>query len=127
MRVLIRAGHVVDPANRRDGIFDLLIENGKLSRIGEGLAPGDAEVFDASGLLVFPGFIDLHVHLREPGFEYRESISSGTAAAAGGGFTAVCAMANSRNFFPSMWGISRSTISRSIESSILGRAWIGVT
>ncbi len=94
MSVLIRGGRVVDPASSRDGAFDLLIEDGKLSRIGSDLPAGDAEVFDASGLLVLPGFIDLHVHLREPGFEYRESISSGTAAAASGGFTAVCAMAN---------------------------------
>ena len=94
MSLLIRGGRLVDPATRRDGLFDLLIEDGKVSRIAENLPVSGADVFDAAGLLVFPGFIDLHVHLREPGFEYRESISSGTAAAAAGGFTAVCAMAN---------------------------------
>ena len=94
MSVLIRGGRVIDPASRRDGVFDLRIEEGVVGKIGTDLPTGSSEVFDAAGLLVFPGFIDLHVHLREPGFEYRESISSGTAAAASGGFTAVCAMAN---------------------------------
>ena len=93
-RLLLRGGRVVDPAARRDGIADLLVENGRLSRIGERLDAADADVVDASGRLVFPGFIDLHVHLREPGFEYKESILSGAQAAAAGGFSAVCAMAN---------------------------------
>ncbi|MGH9441546.1 MAG: dihydroorotase [Thermoanaerobaculia bacterium] len=94
MKVLIRGGRVVDPHAGRDAVLDVLIEGGKIARVGENLSSEKAEVFDAAGLCVFPGFIDLHVHLREPGFEYRESISSGTAAAAAGGFTAVCAMAN---------------------------------
>lgn len=93
-RLLLRGGRVVDPAARRDGVADLLVENGRLSRIGERLDAASADVVDASGKLVFPGFIDLHVHLREPGFEYKESILSGAQAAAAGGFSAVCAMAN---------------------------------
>ena len=94
MKLLLAGGRVVDPAAGRDGVSDVLIEDGRIARIGEGLAREGAEVLDAAGLLVCPGFIDLHVHLREPGFEYRESIASGAAAAAAGGFTAVCAMAN---------------------------------
>jgi dihydroorotase len=94
MSILIAGGRVVDPASGRDGPFDVLIDGEKISKIARGLSAKGSSVFDAKGLLVFPGFIDLHVHLREPGFEYRESISSGSAAAAGGGFAAVCAMPN---------------------------------
>ena len=94
MTLLIRGGRVVDPVSKRDGVFDVAVEEGRIVRVGEKLDPGGGAVFDANGLLVFPGFIDLHVHLREPGFEYKESISSGAEAAAAGGFTAVCAMPN---------------------------------
>ena len=93
-RLLVRGGRVVDPAAGRDGVFDLLVEEGQIVRIGANLDARGAEVFDASGRLVLPGFIDLHVHLREPGFEYKESIASGAQAAAAGGFSAVCAMPN---------------------------------
>ncbi len=93
-RLLLKGGRIVDPAARRDGVADLLLEDGRVFRIGERLDGAGAEIVDASGRLVFPGFIDLHVHLREPGFEYKESILSGGQAAAAGGFTAVCAMAN---------------------------------
>ena len=92
--LLIRGGRLVDPANGRDGIFDVALSEGAVAEIGERLSGEGAEVFDAQGLLVFPGFIDLHAHLREPGREYAETIASGSAAAAAGGFTAVCAMPN---------------------------------
>ncbi|HEY2798423.1 MAG TPA: dihydroorotase [Thermoanaerobaculia bacterium] len=94
--LLIRGGRLVDPAAGVDASRDLLLRDGLVERVGEGLegAAGDAEVLDASGLLVFPGFIDLHAHLREPGREYAETIHTGLAAAAAGGFTAVCAMPN---------------------------------
>ncbi|HEU5250485.1 MAG TPA: dihydroorotase [Thermoanaerobaculia bacterium] len=92
--LLIRGGRVVDPAAGLDGARDVLLRDGAVAGVGERLDSGDAEVLDASGLLVFPGFIDLHVHLREPGREYAETIASGAAAAAAGGFTAVCAMPN---------------------------------
>src|SRR5204863_7207246 len=73
----------------------LLIRDGVVARLGESIAPGKrAEVVDAKGLVVAPGFVDLHVHLREPGDEHKETIATGTAAAAAGGFTTVCAMAN---------------------------------
>jgi dihydroorotase len=84
----------VDPAAGRDAVVDLLLAEGVVTGVGENLPAGRAEVVDASGLLVFPGFIDLHAHLREPGREYAETIASGAAAAAAGGFTAVCAMPN---------------------------------
>ncbi len=92
--LLIRGGRLVDPATGRDGIFDVALSEGTVAEIGERLSAEGAEVFDAGGLLVFPGFIDLHAHLREPGREYAETIASGSAAAAAGGFTAVCAMPN---------------------------------
>jgi dihydroorotase len=92
--LLIRGGRLIDPAAGRDEPADLLLRDGAVERVGAGLEAGDAEVFDAAGLLVFPGFIDLHAHLREPGREYAETIATGLAAAAAGGFTAVCAMPN---------------------------------
>jgi dihydroorotase len=92
--LLVRGGRVVDPASGRDGALDVLLRDGLVASVGERLAPDGAEVLDASGLLVLPGFIDLHVHLREPGREYAETIGTGAAAAAAGGFTAVCAMPN---------------------------------
>ena len=94
--LLIRGGRLIDPAAGVDARRDLLLRGGVVERVGERLeeAGGDAELFDASGLLVCPGFIDLHAHLREPGREYAETIHTGLAAAAAGGFTAVCAMPN---------------------------------
>lgn len=92
--ILIKGGHVVDPG-RFNGIADVLIEDENISAVAPTLiAPAGATVIQAAGLLVFPGFVDLHVHFREPGFEYKETIQSGTAAAVAGGFTSVCAMPN---------------------------------
>ena len=94
--LLVRGGRVVDPRSRRDGIFDIVLDGdlGTIREIGERLTVRKAEEIDASGLVVLPGFIDLHAHLREPGREYAETIASGLRAAAAGGFTAVCAMPN---------------------------------
>ena len=92
MTFVIKNGRVIDPASRFDGVADVLIENGVIRGVGPGLS-GD-EVFDASGLIVAPGFIDMHVHLREPGFEHAETIESGSRAAAAGGFTSICPMPN---------------------------------
>lgn len=93
--VLVRGGRVVDPAQGLDGKADLLLEDGRVARVGEGLkAPRGARVVDASGLVVCPGLIDVHVHLREPGQEHKETVRTGTMAAAAGGFTAVACMAN---------------------------------
>ncbi|MGH7406416.1 MAG: dihydroorotase [Candidatus Methylomirabilales bacterium] len=108
MRILIRGGRVIDPASGVDGMMDLLVEEGVIRRVGApgnagkarraapgGTAPEQADrVIEAKGLIVCPGLIDLHVHLREPGREDEETIASGTAAAARGGFTAVACMPN---------------------------------
>ncbi|MBX7039389.1 MAG: dihydroorotase [Nitrospira sp.] len=92
--ILIKGGHVIDPG-RVNGVADVLIENGKIAAVGQPLAaPAGATVIQAAGQLVLPGFVDLHVHFREPGFEYKETIQSGTDAAVAGGFTTVCAMPN---------------------------------
>ncbi|MGH9764311.1 MAG: amidohydrolase family protein, partial [Blastocatellia bacterium] len=94
MRLVIKGGRLIDPSQNVNRTADLLIEAGRVSAIGSSLSAPGAQVFDASGLIVAPGFIDLHVHLREPGEEYKETIASGAAAAVAGGFTAVCAMPN---------------------------------
>ena len=93
--LLIKGGRVIDPSQNIDGIHDLLVENGVVSGIAPHIdAPEHAEVIDAAGMVVAPGFIDVHCHLREPGFEDKETIATGTLAAARGGFTTVCAMPN---------------------------------
>lgn len=94
--IVIRNGRILDPG-RVNGPADILIENGKITAVGVGLqVPPGADAIDASGKWVFPGFVDLHVHLREPGFEYKETIMTGTAAAAAGGFTSICCMPNTQ-------------------------------
>ncbi len=97
-RVLIQGGHVIDPANRIDGPHDVLIEQGRIAAVTPAQSapkpPSDIQVIDARGLIVTPGLVDIHVHLREPGQSYKETIASGTAAAAAGGFTSVAAMPN---------------------------------
>ena len=95
-RILIRGGHVIDPANNVSAALDVLIEGGKIAAVGEGLSADGARVIDAAGRVVAPGFIDLHCHLRDPGLEYKEDIVSGTRAAARGGFTGVCCMPNTK-------------------------------
>jgi dihydroorotase len=92
--VIVRGGRVLDPGSGVDLQGDVLVRDGRIAAVGAGLDAGDARVFDARGLLVTPGFVDLHTHLREPGFEYKETIDTGTRAAARGGFTTVCAMPN---------------------------------
>ncbi len=95
MSLLIRNARVIDPANQLDAPADLLIEGDVIKQVGPRLAAGEGtEVIDATGKVVCPGFIDVHTHLREPGYEYKETVATGTRAAAAGGFTAVCCMAN---------------------------------
>ncbi len=91
-KLLIKGGQVVFADEVKAA--DILLENGKIAKIGKNLKADGAEVIDAAGLTVFPGLIDMHVHLREPGFEYKEDIASGSAAAVAGGFTQVCCMPN---------------------------------
>jgi dihydroorotase len=95
MKLILKGGRVVDPASGRDGTFDVLIEDGRIARVGKDLPADGAEVFEvAHGWVVAPGLIDMHVHLREPGQEHKETIATGCAAAAAGGFTAVACMPN---------------------------------
>jgi len=92
--LLIQGGRIIDPSAGVDRQADLLIESGRVAEIGAGLAPGGHELLDARDRVVCPGFIDVHVHLREPGQEYKETIETGLRAAAAGGFTRVCCMPN---------------------------------
>ena len=94
MQLLLKKGRLVDPAAGRDEEIDFLIRDGVIERMGANLAVHDAQSYDLKGKVIAPGFIDMHVHLREPGFEYKETILTGAAAAAAGGFTAVCCMPN---------------------------------
>src|SRR5713226_5864064 len=97
--LLIKNGRVVDPATKTDAALDVLLDGEKIKEIapaGKLVGPPGMEVFDAAGLIVAPGFIDLHAHLREPGQESSETIETGTRAAARGGFTAVCCMPNTK-------------------------------
>jgi len=95
MSLLIQNGRVVDPSQRLDSKVDLLIEDGAIADVGRKLR-SNGDVIDATGLVVVPGFIDLHTHLREPGQEHKETIATGTRAAVAGGYTAVCSMANTK-------------------------------
>ncbi len=93
-KLLIKGGRVVDPANRRDGAFDLLISGGTIADVKASIPANGATVIDAKGLLVVPGLVDLHTHLRQPGREDKETIETGCRAAIKGGFTTICAMPN---------------------------------
>ena len=95
-KLLIKGGRVIDPANHVDKPADVLVIDGHIHAIGENLSDEDAQIIDASGLVVAPGLVDLHVHLREPGFEEKETIETGCAAAARGGVTTLVAMPNTR-------------------------------
>ncbi|HEY7304685.1 MAG TPA: dihydroorotase [Bryobacteraceae bacterium] len=95
-KLVIKNGRIVDPAGRLDRIGDIAIEDGLIREIADGIDATGSEVFDASGLVVAPGFIDIHVHLREPGFEHAETIETGSRAAAAGGFTSICCMPNTQ-------------------------------
>jgi dihydroorotase len=95
MNMLLKGGRVVDPANQIDGVRDVLIQDGKIAKVGVNLAADGAEIFEVPrDVIVVPGLIDMHVHLREPGQEHKETIATGTAAAVAGGFTAVACMPN---------------------------------
>jgi dihydroorotase len=94
MQLLLKGGRLIDPATGRDEECDCHLVDGRIEQLGRGLSVAAAQVIDLRGKIVAPGFIDMHVHLREPGFEHKETIETGVAAAAAGGFTAVCCMPN---------------------------------
>ena len=119
--IAIHNGRVIDPALGQDGVADVVIVDGRIARVGpgEGDAVIDAERIDATGLVVAPGFVDLHTHLREPGFEYKETIATGTQAAARGGYTTVCAMPNTSPALDSRPAVE--SVLREAEASALVR------
>ncbi len=96
MKILIKNGRVLDPANNRDGKYDILVENDLISKVAGHIDEEADRVIDARDCYVMPGLIDLHVHLREPGFEHKETIRTGCMAAAKGGFTTICPMPNTK-------------------------------
>src|ERR1700731_411602 len=130
--LLIKNGRVVDPASKRDAALDVLLDGEKIKEVvpaGKIAAPADAEIFDASGLIVAPGFIDLHVHLREPGQESSETIETGTRAAARGGFTAVCCMPNTKpvndNASVTRFILDRAKVAGGVRVWPIGAASVG--
>src|SRR5215210_1922185 len=95
MKTILKGGRVIDPANGRDGMFDVLIDDGRIARVAKDLPADGAEVVEVkSGWIVVPGLVDIHVHLREPGQEHKETVATGTASAVAGGFTSVACMPN---------------------------------
>jgi dihydroorotase len=121
--ILVKGGRVIDPASGTDAVQDVLLDGEKIARVGAGgsiAAPG-AEVIDAAGMVVAPGFIDLHCHLREPGQEISETIETGKRAAARGGFTAVCCMPNTHPVNDNA-SVTRSIIERAAEGGGV-RVW----
>jgi len=94
MKTLIKNGRVIDPANNLDEVCDILIDGGKISKVAKNIRNGADETIDAAGKIVIPGLVDMHVHLREPGREDKETVATGTRAAAHGGVTSILAMPN---------------------------------
>lgn len=124
MNLLIKNGRVIDPASKLDGIIDVLIENGKIKRLGKGVRPENHKVIEARGLVVVPGLIDMHTHLREPGREDEETILSGSEAAARGGFSSVCVMPNTSPVIDKE-GIVEFIFSRSRQAGLVNVYPIG--
>lgn len=120
--LLIQNGRVVDPASKTDAALDVLISGERIVQVGAGIAaPGGADILDAKGMVVAPGFIDLHCHLREPGQELSETIETGTKSAAHGGFTAVCCMPNTQPVNDSA-SVTRGIVERAATSGTV-RVW----
>ena len=124
MNLLIKNGRVIDPASKLDGIMDVVIENGKIKRLGKGVRPENHKVIEARGLVVVPGLIDMHTHLREPGREDEETILSGSEAAARGGFSSVCVMPNTSPVIDKE-GIVEFIFSRSRQAGLVNVYPIG--
>src|ERR1700678_1534785 len=119
--LLIKNGRVLDPATKTDATNDVLLDGARITRIGANLSAPDAEVFDATDMIVAPGFIDLHCHLREPGQEMSETIETGTRSAARGGFTAVCCMPNTQPVNDNA-SLTRSIVDRGAATGAV-RVW----
>ncbi|MBL8217461.1 MAG: dihydroorotase [Bryobacterales bacterium] len=120
----IRNGRVIDPANGRDEVADVLVVEGKVTAIGTGIEHSGAPQFDATGLVVTPGLIDMHVHLREPGFEHSETIKTGSMAAAAGGFTSIVCMPNTSPVNDSAT-VTRYIIERARQTAVVNVFPIG--
>lgn len=118
MNFLIKNGHVLDPATGKDGLFDVLIEDSLIKKVEPTITEDADRVIDASGKYVMPGFIDLHVHLREPGYEYKETILTGSKAAAMGGFTSICPMPNTKPVIDSKYMIEYLKLKAEKESLV---------
>lgn len=129
MKLLIRQGRLIDPVGGIGGVLDVLIEEGKVAVIGSDIREPDARVIDARGMVVSAGLVDMHVHLREPGFEYKETIETGCRAAAAGGFTAIAPMANTRPATDSPerveWILKRSREASSVRVYPIGAITVG--
>ncbi len=118
MKLIIKGGRVVDPANGTDKKLDILIENGRIVKKSSDMNLNGAKVVDASGFIVAPGFIDMHTHLREPGREDKETIASGTRSAARGGFTTICCMPNTQPPIDSISGVKFILVTAAQEGVI---------
>ncbi len=130
--LLVKNGRVLDPASKTDAAMDILLDGEKIKEVGPAgriTAPQNVETFDAAGLIVAPGFIDLHAHLREPGQESSETIETGTRAAARGGFTAVCCMPNTKpvndNASVTRFMLDRAKVAGSVHVWPIGAASVG--
>src|ERR1700735_916971 len=119
--LLIKNGHVLDPSSNTDEPLDILLDGSRDSKVGANLSAANVEVFDAAGMIVAPGFIDLHCHLREPGQELSETIETGTRSAAAGGFTAVCCMPNTQPVNDNA-SVTRGIVERAAASGSV-RVW----
>lgn len=125
MSLLIKNGRVIDPANNIDDSLDILVEGTVIKKVAKAIkAEGSAKVIDAKGKIVAPGLIDIHTHLREPGFEYKETIKTGTMAAAAGGFTAICCMPNT-NPINDNRAVTEFILSKSAKEGIVNVLPIG--
>lgn len=127
MRTLIKNGHLIDPGNKKNGEFDLLINKGKIEAVeprGKINETSDIEIIDANGAIVSPGFCDMHVHFREPGHEYKETIETGSQSAAAGGFTTVAVMPNTEPVNDNR-SITELIISQAKETAIVNVLPIG--
>ena len=124
MKILLKGGRVINPENKFDAVADVLVEDGKIVKIGVGIEDNADEVYNVAGKVVTPGLIDLHVHLREPGQEAKEDFASGSKAAAAGGFTTICTMPNTKPVVDSA-ALVRSLKMRAQEAACVNVEIIG--